>query len=66
MNLQINGEAHEIESSQTITDFLERRGLNPKMIVVERNRQIVPRNLYSETILLPDDELEIVQMMAGG
>ena len=66
MNLQINGETHEIESTLTITDFLVGRGLNPQLIVVERNREIVPRNLYSETVLLPEDELEIVQMMAGG
>jgi thiamine biosynthesis protein ThiS len=34
--------------------------------VVERNGEIVPRDRYSDTSIQDGDNLEIVQMMAGG
>jgi thiamine biosynthesis protein ThiS len=36
------------------------------MVVVEHNGEIVPRDRYPDIILLDGDNLEIVQMMAGG
>ena len=56
----------EVEETPTVGAFLAARGLNPKMIVVERNGEIVPRGRYEETPLQSGDVLEIVQMMAGG
>ena len=61
-----NGERRELERDMTITEFLDLRGLQARMVVVEHNREIIPRDRYSETTIRDGDELEVVQMMAGG
>jgi sulfur carrier protein len=66
MQLQVNGECLTLEKPVTIAEFLVAHNLNAKMVVVEHNRVIVPRERYDEALLQPGDELEIVQMMAGG
>ena len=50
----------------TVAAFLASRGLQARMVVVEHNGEIVPRDQYDETALHDGDVLEIVQMMAGG
>ena len=66
MQLIVNGDVRDVEDNLTVGAFLVSRSLNPKMIVVEQNGEIVPRGLYDETTLATGDVLEIVQMMAGG
>jgi thiamine biosynthesis protein ThiS len=66
MQLVVNGEAREVAGAPTLGAFLAVRGLNPRMVVVERNGEIVPRPRYDDTPLAEGDTLEIVQMMAGG
>jgi len=66
MQLIVNGDLRDVEETSTIGAFLASRGLNPKMVVVERNGEIVPRGQYDKTTLTNGDVLEIVQMMAGG
>jgi sulfur carrier protein len=66
MNLVVNGTPREIEGPITLSGYLATLGLHERMIVVERNGEIVRRERYGETELEPGDTLEIVQMMAGG
>ncbi len=65
MTLTVNGESRETDAV-TVAEFLASRGLQARLVVVERNGEIVPRDGYAETALQDDDTLEIVQMMAGG
>jgi sulfur carrier protein len=66
IDLTINGDRYQIEGPATIAEFLEQRGIAARIVVVERNREIVARDQYDRTYLQPGDTLEIVQMMAGG
>lgn len=66
MQLIVNGDVRDVEDTPTVGAFLASRSLNAKMVVVERNGEIVPRGQYDETPLQGGDVLEIVQMMAGG
>ena len=66
MQLIVNGEARAVDGIGTLGEFLHSRNLSAKMVVVERNGEIVPREKYEETPLTEGDVLEIVQMMAGG
>jgi thiamine-phosphate pyrophosphorylase len=66
MRLVVNGKPREVEGPLTLSGYLAALGLHERMIVVERNGEIVRREQYAETHLQPDDTLEIVQMMAGG
>ncbi len=66
MQIIVNGDVRDVEEMPTVGAFLASRRLNAKMVVVERNGEIVPRAQYDETPLATGDVLEIVQMMAGG
>ena len=65
MILTVNGEPRETDA-ETVVEFLASCGLQARMVVVEHNGEIAPRERYSETALHDGDVLEIVQMMAGG
>jgi thiamine biosynthesis protein ThiS len=41
-------------------------GLAPERVAIERNRDIVPRNRWPETVLADGDSLEIVHFVGGG
>ena len=66
MQLIVNGEERQVEDTPTLGEFLALCALPSKMVVVERNGEIVPREKYDMTMLANNDVLEIVQMMAGG
>ncbi|HEX5322379.1 MAG TPA: sulfur carrier protein ThiS [Capsulimonadaceae bacterium] len=66
MCLTINGDEREIEQAVTIAQFLAAHNLHERMVVVEHNGEIIPRQKYAEVMLQEGDKLEIVQMMAGG
>lgn len=64
--LQVNGESKTCESGTNLPDFLTAVGLNPKLVAVEYNGEILARGLWLETILQPGDRLEIVTIVGGG
>jgi len=64
--MTVNGKHVELDEPMTIAEFLAKKGLHAKIVVVEHNREIVPRERYGDVVLGGGDELEIVQMMAGG
>ena len=66
ISLTINGRGVELAQAMTIRELLATKGLHEKIVVVEHNREIVPRERYGDVVIRDDDNLEIVQMMAGG
>ena len=61
-----NGEPRTIPDGQTVAAFLAAQGLDPDVVVVERNGEIVPRSRFGEVRLEADDRLEIVHFVGGG
>ncbi len=66
MLVRINGKEHELPDGMTLLHLLEERGVDPRIVVVEYNYEIAPRDRYGEITLRDGDNLEIVQMTAGG
>jgi thiamine biosynthesis protein ThiS len=67
MKLQINGEVREFTISPlTLAALVETLGMKPDRVAVELNRDIVPRNLWVETMLHEGDHLEVVHFVGGG
>lgn len=62
----VNGEPRSIEADATVESFLRAHDLDPDAVVVECNREIVPRSAYGTTRLAPGDALEIVHFVGGG
>jgi len=68
MKLQINGEDKAFESAApfTLAALVESLGMKADRVAVELNRDIVPRDRWSETILQDGDKLEVVHFVGGG
>lgn len=66
IEITVNGESKHCQPEMSLPDFLTQAGLNPKLIVVEYNGEILARSLWQSTCLQPEDRLEIVTIVGGG
>lgn len=66
ITLQVNGEACTCSPSTPLPQLLEQLGLNPRLIAVEYNGEILHRQFWSDTEIQEGDRLEIVTIVGGG
>jgi sulfur carrier protein len=66
MNIQLNGEAHDVAEAITIAALLAELDLTGKRIAVEINGEIAPRSQHAARALRAGDHVEIVQAIGGG
>lgn len=66
ITLTVNGKERTLEGDTPLPAFLEVLGVNVKLIAVAVNDEVVPKNLYGETVLRDGDMVEIVRMVGGG
>ena len=66
MNVTINGEPREIPDGLTVAALIDHLGLLPGRVAVERNREILPRDLWPRTQVAQGDVFEIVHFVGGG
>ncbi len=64
--LIVNGKRREIAEPMPLLAFLEAHNVNPRLIAVEYNGEIIRRERYGEVVLNEGDKLEIVHMVGGG
>ncbi len=62
----VNGKSREVSPGRTVRAFLEELGLNPELVVVERNREILDRSRYGDVTVEAGDVLELVHFVGGG
>ena len=61
-----NGRAYSVAHGCTVADFVRERGLEPRMVVVERNGDPLTPSALHSTRLEDGDRLEVVKVVAGG
>ncbi len=66
ITLQVNGEPRDCPKNTLLPMFLEQLGLNPRLIAVEYNGEILHRQFWDTTEMQPGDRLEIVTIVGGG
>lgn len=66
IDLQINGAVCQCPSPANLLDTLTFLQMNPRLVAVEYNGEILHRQLWQETILQEGDRLEIVTIVGGG
>ena len=66
LSVQVNGKPMSVAPQTSLTSFLERRNFHPRLVVVERNREIVAKSAYDSTLLQEGDLLEIAHFVGGG
>lgn len=65
MDLYING-IKECGEPCSLTELVERRGLNPGSLVIELNQQIIKQQHWPTTQLCEGDRLELLSFVGGG
>jgi thiamine biosynthesis protein ThiS len=66
LSLTVNGKSREIAEPMTLLAFLQAHNVNPQVIAVEYNGDILRRERYDAVTLQAGDRLEIVHMVGGG
>mgnify|MGYP002777101234 FL=1 len=66
ISLQINGDSHQCAPETTLPNLLTEIGMNPKLVAVEYNGEILHRQFWDTTVMQPGDRLEIVTIVGGG
>mgnify|MGYP001810070799 CR=1 FL=1 len=65
--LTVNGDRRTVAPGTTLAALLTGLELDPRLIVVERNREILrDRDAFAQVILADGDILELVHFVGGG
>ncbi len=66
MNVTVNGVVKKFDKEVKVLDLLTEFKIDTKMVVIEVNEKILPKNKYETTVLQPNDMVEIVSFVGGG
>lgn len=66
IEIRVNGESRTVADGLTVEDLLRSLELEPKMIVVEHNGDILRKGSYAEVDVAEGDALELVHFVGGG
>lgn len=64
--VSINGEDQSVPACLTMVTLFETLGLEPRLVAVEYNGEILPRQEWPTTEIRSGDRLEVVTMVGGG
>lgn len=66
MDIIVNGETRQVPDGITVAALLELLQVPTAGTAVARNDAVVRRAQHAETLLLPNDRIEIIRAVAGG
>lgn len=68
MRIRINGKSEELPGLQemTVIDLLKTKGVEPRMVAVEVNAEMVEKDDYETKSLKDGDAVEFLYFMGGG
>lgn len=66
MKVEVNGKSREFVAGGSVLALLVELEIDPRMVVVERNREIVRRDDLDRIEVDDGDQFEIVQFVGGG
>jgi len=66
MKITVNGQEETIEEPLNLLAFLQTKGLNPAVVVLEHNYSLAKKEDWSKIMLQEGDQLEILSFVGGG
>lgn len=66
MEIKVNGRETVLETVMTVRDFILSKDLDPNLVAVMYNSEILPREQWETTVLKENDELEVLRFVGGG
>ena len=64
--MSVNGKEREVPSGLSVQELVESFDLNPLLIVVELNREILDRDQFKDIQVSDGDAVELVHFVGGG
>lgn len=65
IEIQVNGESQRVAPTR-LPELLVQLGMNPRLVAVEYNGEILHRQFWEATQVQAGDRLEIVTIVGGG
>ena len=66
ITLQVNGDSQSCPMGTTLPKLLTQLEMDPRLVAVEYNGEILHRQFWETTIMQTDDRLEVVTIVGGG
>lgn len=67
MLLMINGKSTELtDDNRTLADLISLPEWSGRLMIIERNGEIVSKENYKDTLLSEGDRIELVHFVGGG
>ncbi len=66
ITLHVNGNAQSCPQGTTLPQLLTQLDMDPRLVAVEYNGEILHRQFWDSTVMQPDDRLEVVTIVGGG
>ena len=66
IQVHVNGKDREVQSGLSVHELVESFDLNPMLIVVELNREILSRDQFKDVQVSEGDAVELVHFVGGG
>ena len=66
IQVQVNGKEREVQAGRSGHELVESFDLNPLLIVVELNREILSRDQFKDVHVSEGDAVELVHFVGGG
>ena len=66
VTLQVNGDSQSCAEGTTLPQLLTQLNMDPRLVAVEYNGEILHRQFWQTTVMQPDDRLEVVTIVGGG
>ena len=64
--LQVNGQSQSCLEGTTLPQLLNQLNMDPRLVAVEYNGEILHRQFWETTVIKTDDRLEVVTIVGGG
>jgi len=66
IRVQLNGKERGVQAGLSVRELIESLDLNPALVVVELNREILSRSRYGDVPVGDGDQVELVHFVGGG
>jgi sulfur carrier protein len=66
ITIQVNGEGRAVPAGLSLEALLPAIGFQPRLVVVEFNGEILPRDRWGAQPVVESDALEVVTIVGGG
>ena len=66
MRITVNGKPREVEREMDLPSFLAANNIDPRLVAVAINGDVIPKGEYAGARVREGDVLEVVRMVGGG